>query len=435
MTEETKSRWPLVEELFHRALGLECSSEERSSQVRNWADGDEELAREVISLLDSADVVEDSRSRAARSSATDEPVGRVLGGYRIVGLIGKGGMGTVYSAVRAMGGDDAEEQVALKVVRARLSSPLTRQRFLEERRMLAAMLHPHIARLLDGGVSEEGEPFFVMEYIHGERLDHYCQKTAHNHIEILKIFQQLLGAVAFAHRNRILHGDLKPSNVLVTAEGQVKLLDFGAAMLLSAQKDEEPVKPLAAFTPEYSSPEQVRGEICSAAADVYSLGALLYRLLTGSVLKAGEKAENKNIDADLEAIIAKATREKLEQRYASVSELDEEITRYIGHRPVLARSGTASYLFKKFLRRHRQGLILLLILAGSLLGAALAAQRQTRIARIQEAREPNAASPATRCIIWMECPEMPVGISALRSIFPMRICASAIFLAVPTKTI
>ncbi len=398
MDAEAADRWRRVEEIFHRALDLEGTAEERTASVRAWCGEDASLAEDVLSLVASAQEVE-RPPEGARKTAAHPCMGRTLGSYRVVALIGRGGMGAVYAAVRASGAGGDDEQVALKVVGTRLYSPQLQERFLEERRALAVLRHAHIARLLDGGVSDEGEPYFVMEYIRGERLDQYCERAGLRAREIARLFLDLCDAVAYAHRNRILHGDLKPGNVLVTADGQVKLLDFGAATLLAG--GEEQAAPMAAFTPQYASPEQRRGEPCTAASDVYSLGVALYRLLTGHVPAAattlafrtgaaGEETASADWaeieDEDLRAIAGKAMRAEPEGRYATVTELAAELQRWMEHRPVRARKTARLYRAWKLLRRNRERVV-----AGAALLAVLAAGadislRAARTARGEELR-------------------------------------------------
>lgn len=404
-------RWQQAEELFHRALTLECSTAERMAAVVEWCKEDPALAEDVLSLLGSAYALDAITIKRSEGASEDSWLGQVLSGYRITGLIGQGGMGTVYSAIRTDGNSKAEEQVAIKVVRTHLFSPLLQERFLEERKALAALRHPHIGRLLDGGMSEAGEPYLVMEYIHGERLDRYCAREDVSRDRILELFLQLCEAVAFAHSHRILHGDLKPSNVLVTAEGEVKLLDFGCASLLPADFSPEQgtATPLAAFTPEYASPEQKRGETCTATADVYSLGAMLHRLMTGQAPAASttalaarllghsepEAANNTVVwpqtisgqwNEDLRAIAVKAMSTDPGQRYSSVVDLAADLVRYRDHWPVRARPPALLYRAVKLLRRRKRNILLVLALLIAILAGGAAVIHETRIARAQELR-------------------------------------------------
>ena len=404
-------RWQRAEELFHRALTLESSTAERTAAVVAWCEGDQALAEDVLSLLVSADALDAIAVKPSEAASEDSWLGQLLGGYRITGLIGQGGMGTVYSAVRNDGNGKAEEQVAIKVVRTRLFSPLLQDRFLEERKALAAMRHPHIGHLLDGGMSKTGDPYLVMEYIHGERLDRYCERADVSRKQIIEIFLQLCESVAFAHSHRILHGDLKPSNVLVTAEGGAKLLDFGCASLLPVESSPEQgaATPLAAFTPEYASPEQMRGETCTATADVYSLGAMLHRLLAGqapvastaalvSRLLSGpkpreEKEPASNLpeisgqwDEDLRAIAVQAMSADPGRRYASVVDLAADLVRYRDHWPVRARPPAPLYRAAKLLRRRKRIFLIALALLIAFLAGGVAVMHETNIARAQELR-------------------------------------------------
>jgi non-specific serine/threonine protein kinase/serine/threonine-protein kinase len=415
-----RARWQRVEELFHQALELEGSRAERVAAVRSWTGADTALADEVLSLVDSLNAVEEVRRADPPQSAADAWLGRVVGGYRIVRELGRGGMGVVYAAERVAGAGDL---VALKVVGTRLRSRLLIERFEQERRALAAVRHAHIAHLLDGGVSQSGEPYFVMELIEGERLDSYCQSRDLSRDAILELMEQLCYAVGFAHTHRILHGDLKPSNVMVTSEGELKLVDFGAAMLLPSEGGaNDDATPLAAFTPEYASPERIAGRQCAAASDIYSLGAMLYRLLTGRAPVRGhtrttlatdaesivpqltaadaqqpaEEAERADIlkddalDADLSAMIACAMEADPEKRYASAADMAADLRRYWEHRPVEARAASLAEVVARFARRNRRSLALVLLLVGALGAGAVLAVRQTRVARAEEQRSRRA---------------------------------------------
>src|SRR5262249_15349906 len=214
-----------------------------------------------------------------RNRQNDE--GRKIGSYRVLREIGRGGMGSVYLAARA---DDAfQKLVAIKIIRRGLDTDDIIQRFRSERQILANLDHPNITRLLDGGTTDDGLPYFVMEYIDGEPIDRYCGRCKLGVLERVRLFQSVCAAVRYAHQNLVIHRDIKPGNVLVTKDGVPRLLDFGIAKLLAKGAESNDVTVTAArrLTPEYASPEQVRGELITTACDVYSLGALLYRLLTG----------------------------------------------------------------------------------------------------------------------------------------------------------
>ena len=215
------------------------------------------------------------RQRALRSLSR---IGRRIGPYEIVAEIGQGGMGEVYRAVRIDGQFD--QQVAIKLVRVGMGSAFVVERFLHERQILATLNHPNIARLLDGGTTDDGVPYLVMELIEGDRIDTYCQAQRLSVTERLRLFLGCARAVQYAHQRLVIHRDIKPSNILVTSDGVPKLLDFGIAKILDPSGDAETTM-ARPMTPEYASPEQIRGELITTATDVYSLGVVLYQLLTG----------------------------------------------------------------------------------------------------------------------------------------------------------
>ncbi|MCP4663356.1 MAG: serine/threonine protein kinase [bacterium] len=326
-----------------------------------------------------------------RLSAADPNLGRRIGPYRIERLLAHGGMGVVYVAVRE---DDYQQQVALKLIHPERLSVRGLDRFYQERQILARLQHPNVARLLDGGTTDEVLPYLVMEYVEGEPIDRYCEARGLPLRQRLALFCTVCEAVHFAHRNLVVHRDLKPANVLVTPAGVVKLLDFGIAKLLDAE-------PFAAeltmpghepMTPTYASPEQLEGQAVSTASDVYSLGVLLSKLVTGrlpydsreqgtaqmveaicraepikpSVLVRG-KAERRQLAGDIDAIVLKALRKEPEQRYASALQLAEDLRRHLGNLPVKAHAGSWSYRARKLVRRHKLGAaVALMVLSFSL---------------------------------------------------------------------
>lgn len=278
------------------------------------------------------------------------------GPYRVIRPLGQGGMGTVYLARRADG--EVEQQVAIKVVRAGPDLAAFQERFLDERQILATLNHPGIARLLDAGHTGDGEPYLVMEYIDGVPIDAYSSKL--DVYSILNLFLLVCDAVSYAHRNLIVHRDLKPSNILIDAAGQPKLLDFGIAKIVD---DAETTKTLVrVLTPEYASPEQMRGEARSTATDIYSLGAVLYKLLTGTAPNPrdfGDKSViipasriQPDIPRDIDFILREALRAEPEERYASADAFAADIRAFLENRPVRARAGDIWYRARKFLRRY-----------------------------------------------------------------------------------
>ena len=278
-------RWQQVREILDRAIGL--SSPERSLYLDKACSPDLELRQEVESLLRSHEQagtvfleqpVADLKSAIVGAVPKADRVGRRIGVYQIVEEIGHGGMGEVYRAVRADGQYD--KQVAIKLVRVGFDSSFVLERFRHERQILASLDHPNIARLYDGGTTEDGIPYLVMELIEGTPIDQFCDDHDLDVTERLQLFSQVCAAVQYAHQRLVIHRDIKPGNILVTADGVPKLLDFGIAKILGPADGAEPTVMLP-MTPEYASPEQIRGEPITTATDVYSLGVVLYRLLTG----------------------------------------------------------------------------------------------------------------------------------------------------------
>ncbi|HYL39073.1 MAG TPA: protein kinase [Bryobacteraceae bacterium] len=293
--------------------------------------------------------------------------GSRCGPYRLLGMLGRGGMGSVYLAERADG--EVEQKVAVKFVRFGNDEPAFSDRFLRERQILATLSHPGIARLLDAGHSGDGRPYLVMEYIDGRPIDEYAQKLGLR--EKLKLFVQVCEAVSHAHRNLVIHRDIKPSNILVEKGGQPKLLDFGIAKMLEPGQDQTQTGEWL-LTPEYASPEQVRGAAQTTATDLYSLAAVLYKLLTGSSPHAGRPATREelvtaicskepalpsrlksDIPRDVDFILSKALRKEPQERYPSVEAFAEDLRAFLEWRPVRARSGGAWYRMRRFARRYR----------------------------------------------------------------------------------
>lgn len=278
-------RWKQVREVLDHAIALPDS--ERTSFLNSACAGDLELRAEVESLLSSHEKAGsiflqnppvDLKSALPEPARSADRVGRRVGVYQIMEEIGHGGMGEVYRAVRADGQFD--KQVAIKLVRVGLDTASVLERFRHERQILASLDHPNIARLHDGGTTEDGIPYLVMELIEGIPIDQYCEDHQLDIPDRLQLFIQVCGAVQYAHQRLVIHRDIKPSNILVTADGVPKLLDFGIAKILdsSAGVETTMVRPM---TPEYASPEQIRGTPITTATDVYSLGVVLYRILTG----------------------------------------------------------------------------------------------------------------------------------------------------------
>jgi eukaryotic-like serine/threonine-protein kinase len=385
-----------TESFFEAALERPAAA--REEWLREVCGNDDELCAAVLRLLNAHRRAEGILEGPAPTveALPDEPdgppPGRRIGAYRLVREVGRGGMSIVYLAER----DDGQFQqtVAVKVIRRGLDAPDLVRRFCAERQILASLHHPHIARLLDGGTTEDGLPFLAMEHVPGEPLTEFCDRRQLTVDERLKLFVTVAHAVQYAHRNLVVHRDLKPSNILVTREGEIKLLDFGIAKLLdpSASPDTAPqTRPgLRLMTPEYASPEQLRGEAVTTATDVYGLGLLLYELLCGchpfrhhagkdrrrgdgekgplrpssavredaTVSQARRTRPERlrtKLRGDLDRIVLTALREEPERRYSSAEQLAEDIEHYLHRRPIRARDDSIRYRLGRFTLRHRWG--------------------------------------------------------------------------------
>jgi eukaryotic-like serine/threonine-protein kinase len=402
-------RWREAESLFDATVDLPL--ERRAHFLGVACAGDMELLREVEDLLAADGKGEEGILAAIEREAQslfgmEGVVGSRIGAYCIVGEIGRGGMSTVYLAVRD--DDQFQKQVAIKLIRFGMDSEDVLTRFRHERQILANLEHPYIARLLDGGTAPDGRPFLVMEYLPGETLDVYCRNAGLDLRSRCRLFLKICEAVSFAHRNLVVHRDLKPGNILVDAGGSPKLLDFGVAKLLDANAGAGQTATLVAMrpmTPDYASPEQFRGDAITTAADVYSLGAILYELLSdqrphrfsGNSLRELERVIcemepprpsecarlstspwRARIKGDLDAIVAKAMRKEPALRYPSVDRLAADLERYLGGWPVHARQGDVSYRAHKFLRRNRGAIAVCALLAATLVAGATAALVQGR---------------------------------------------------------
>ena len=413
----TPDRYRKVRGLFEAAF--EQPAEVRTSWLEEACSGDEELRDEVQQMLDadalSGKFIEQPAVVAAAALRASEDMlpqleGRHIGPYRIQHKIGHGGMAVVYLAERA--DETFHKQVAFKLLRPGLVNPELVRRFQQEREILAGLDHPNIAHLLDGGTTEEGLPYFVMEYIEGQPIDKYCDEHKFNVTERLRLFQSVCSAVAYAHQHLVVHRDLKPSNILVTVEGRVKLLDFGIAKLLGAQGEEAAYltrSGIYLLTPEYASPEQVKGETITTVTDVYSLGVILYELLTGhrpyhmksrllheiariiceeeptwpstavgqvvevpgrdpesetitpeqvSAVREGKPWRlKKRLSGDLDNVLLLALRKEPQYRYSSVEQLSEDLRRHLVGLPILAQKDTLWYRTRKFVKRNRVGVV------------------------------------------------------------------------------
>ena len=440
----TRERWAQIRQIFDAAL--ERPSQDRAAYLRAVCARDDELRREVENLLESHDTSTDFLSTPAAQlgqamfargdsfrgdDAGDYPKGYRVGPYELERRIGRGGMGSVWLASRV--DHEFKKQVAIKMVRRGTDSQEILRRFRIERQLLAGLDHPNIARLIDGGSTPDGLPFLVMEYVQGTRIDQYCESRKLPISERLQLFRAVCSAVQYAHQNLVVHRDIKTGNILVTAGGVPKLLDFGIAKLLpgdSGAVDLSQTRPgLRPMTLDYASPEQVRGEPITTATDVYSLGVLLYKLLTGkmpygvegrsqtalwhaitekeplkpstvvlvdgktAVPDATQKLEavsetrdnarkrlRKKLAGDLDSIILKALRKEPHHRYASAEQFSEDIQRYLDGRPVIARIDTPGYRLVKSLTRDGEGVAAAFVIGAALISIAAVSQHYANLA-------------------------------------------------------
>jgi eukaryotic-like serine/threonine-protein kinase len=438
-------RWQKLNELFHAAI--ERGEAERVAFLAEACAGDAALLKEVERLV----AAHQGAGVFIQTSAFTDGLqlfagqeesiatGRQLGAYRVIKEIGRGGMGTVYLAERA--DEQYEKRVAIKLIKRGMDTDSVLRRFQNERQILATLEHPNIARLLDGGTTEDGLPYFAMEYVEGLPVDAYCDAHRLNITERLNLFRQICSAVSYAHQHLIVHRDIKPSNILVTADGTPKLLDFGIAKIMHAEGGAETlstVTGLRLLTPEYASPEQVQGLHATTLSDVYSLGIVLYELLSGhspyrfnsrlpeDIARAisttepekpstvithvkrapgerqdkpaltperiGEMREGsfdklrRRLRGDLDRIVLMAMRKEPQRRYSSIEQFSEDIRRHLSGLPVIARADTLSYRAAKFVRRNRVSVATAALVFLTLVGGIIATAWQARRARAQQAR-------------------------------------------------
>jgi serine/threonine protein kinase/tetratricopeptide (TPR) repeat protein len=420
----TPERWRQVDDLFSQVVELPLA-EQKEILARECA-SDPDLRREVEILLshDATPATTQQLGSAVKSgiqvwaAKTSNLIGRHVGPYRVLEPLGQGGMGAVFLAVRD--DDQFQRHVAIKLVRSDMDTSLILDRFRQERQILANLQHPNIAQLLDGGVTEDGLPYFAMEYVEGGKaITHHCRERSLSLEDRIRLFRQVCAAVQYAHQNLIVHRDLKPGNILVTPDGNVKLLDFGVAKLLENSPIGSEMAPtrtgMLMLTPEYASPEQVTGAPVTTASDVYMLGAVLYELLTGkaahqfpdlsplqvaaaiteakvqrpstAVLEA-QPALSRSLAGDLDTIILTALHKDRLRRYSTVEAFSDDLRRYLEGLPVSARPDTVLYRASKFINRNRIAVTAGVVVAVSLVAGAGIAISQARRAdrRFQEVR-------------------------------------------------
>ncbi len=448
----TPERYQQIKELYQSALELE--PEKRLSWLAEACATDEELFRDVETLLAEAGETRTFLEPLAQlpvvplRDALGSPLamlGQMIGPYKILRELGQGGMGTVFLAERA--DEEFQKRVALKLVKRGMDTDDILARFRHERQILASLDHPHIARLLDGGTTTDGLPYFVMEHIEGQPIDKYCAAHKLTTEQRLQLFRTVCDAVHYAHQNLVVHRDLKPSNILVTPAsegnpGTVKLLDFGIAKILNPDMFPDTVLPTRTWdrpmTPAYASPEQVRGQQITTASDVYSLGVILYELLTGqrpyevkgiapheiaqivcetepvrpstavirSVTTKEDSGVNKTagtdadrlrrrLQGDLDNIVLMALRKEPARRYASVEQFSEDIRRHLAGLPVIAREDTFGYRAEKFIKRNQVAVaaagVFALLLVAFVVTLLLQSQRVRRERDLAQAERDKAA--------------------------------------------
>ncbi len=419
----TSERWDQIKELFNQALAL--PEELREQFLQEFAKDDDELYAEVISLLHSAAHSADDEHPivnvfSLKSGNTSSLVGTHVGSFTVLREVARGGMGVVLEGIRE---GEFTQRVAIKIIRGGFGNEEIVRRFRAERSVLSSLNHPNIAQFIDGGNLSDGTPFLVMEFVKGVPIDTYCDENKLTIRERLALFSSVCSAVHYAHQNLIVHRDIKPSNVFVTEHG-VKLLDFGIAKLLTLEPIEETTAATQThgllLTPEYASPEQILGKKITTASDVYSLGVLLYKLLTGQrpyrfkspalrdveqaiieeqptkpsscVLKAEEsivatRASSKPklsrlFAGDLDTIVLKALQKEPDRRYSSVEQFQKDVQRFLAGFPVSAQPDSALYRLSKFIRRNSVAVVaatlIILSLAGGVIASLIQAQRAER---------------------------------------------------------
>ncbi|MBL8760456.1 MAG: serine/threonine protein kinase [Phycisphaerae bacterium] len=447
----TPERLKQIEQVY--AAVMEAPEVRRSRVLDEHCAADPSLRVEVESLLTHAGSMGGFLATPVMGPAftlastlddphADELIGQTIGSYTVLARVASGGMGSVYKAARA--GADFEQTVALKVVKRGMDSEEILRRFRRERQTLASLNHPNIARLSDGGITPDGRPYLVMEFVDGTPLDAYCNQRRLSLRDRLLIFEKICAAVATAHRALVVHRDLKPANILVTHQGEPKLLDFGIAAVLTTAGTTSITAITAPterrLTPDYASPEQVQGGPIGTASDVYSLGAVLYELVTGakahvfaghssaeiervirdvspplpSVRVAAEPDDHaslgetslarlsRHLAGDLDTIVMTALRKEPDRRYAGVELLALDVRAYLEDRPIAARPDTLGYRAAKFIRRNTAACVAALVVAGVVVGSTIAVWRQAHIARDQRDAAFDARDQSEEVVAFFE---------------------------------
>ncbi len=446
-----QQEWEKINNIVDTAL--ELTKEERDAYIQEQCKGDKQLRQDVTALIDAIEQSDtegfledlgDYQHQLAQEVLNKDLlkneaalIGTTIDSYELIELIGHGGMGSVFLAKRA---DDAYKQrVAFKVLRRGMHTPSNVARFRRERQILAKLNHPNIARLLDGGLTPEGLPYLVMEYVEGKSLFEYCDRHSFSIEERIQLFQSICRAIQHAHKNAIIHRDLKPSNILVTEKGEVKILDFGIAKLLEPEDPEQPLYQTQTgarlLTFGYAAPEQIENGIITTATDIYTLGIVFYELLCGaspfdlegkklteiekmirtkSPLSPRKKflqlpedirqqearfrhttpsSLSQSLKGDLDAIVQKALRKEPEERYDSIEQFLEDLRRHEQSRPIIARKDTLRYKTKKFIKRHQSGLaatvgfILLIVLFSAIYTWRITQERNRARLQAEKAQE------------------------------------------------
>jgi serine/threonine protein kinase/tetratricopeptide (TPR) repeat protein len=413
----SQDRTQKARELMTAALSMDHA--ERAQFLERETEGDGDLLEQTMLLIEEAEeettqILDQGRRGQLQFGEAYLAGRRQIGNYRLLRRIGQGGMGVVYAACLVT--EDFQKQVALKLVKPSLASSQILRRFRMERQMLAALDHPNIARLLDAGTSEEGAPYLVMEFVEGLPIDRYSETKTLSISERIRLFLTVCDAVQYAHQNLIIHRDIKPSNILVSAEGVPKLLDFGIAKLVRPEEEDADLRLTATdsrpMSPHYASPEQARGEAITTASDVYSLGVLLYELLTGRLpyefktrtaagiekticeeipalpsavaypdtIPDGAEKTRRRLRGDLDMILMMALRKEPQRRYSSVQQFADDLRRHLDGLPVSAQKDTFGYRFHKFVNRHRGGVIAASLAVTALLTATVVSVHFAQVA-------------------------------------------------------